>query len=353
MEWAREIGPATADDEVPAELRRVAEALALYLRSGDVVALSGDLGAGKTTFARALIRALLGRDGEEVASPTFPILIGYTAPRMAIAHYDLYRIEAPEALDELDVEEQRERGLVLVEWPERAGGRLPAERFDVTLAEIPDKPGRRLTIRADGEQAARLARFAALLEFVDALPPPWPQARIAYLQGDASARRYARLTSSAGSALVMDAPRQPDGPLIRDGLPYSRIAHLAEDVRPVVALAETLSKAGLSTPAILARDLDRGFLLIEDLGDRVFGTLVAAGADQAELWRAAVDALVHLARMPPPAALPVAGAGEHVLAAYDARAMAIETELLVDWLWPLLFGTPASASDRAHSGPGA
>src|SRR2546430_1816843 len=99
-----------------------------------------------------------------------------------------------------------------------------------------------------------------------------------------SARRFrARLSHSfrrtrrGAGRILMDWARQPDGPAIRNGLPYSRIAHLAEDVRPFVAVAAALRALGLGVPAIYAQDLDRGFLLIEDLGDRVFGHEVETG----------------------------------------------------------------------------
>jgi aminoglycoside/choline kinase family phosphotransferase len=93
----------------------------------------------------------------------------------------------------------------------------------------------------------------------------------------------------------MDAPRQPDGPPIRDGKSYSQIACLAEDmVRPFVAIATVLRAAGLSAPEVLAANLDAGLALVEDLDSRLYGREVAAGASQAELWRAAVDVLVHL-----------------------------------------------------------
>jgi hypothetical protein len=136
----------------------------------------------------------------------------------------------------------------------------------------------------------------------------------------------------------MDWARQPDGPAIRNGLPYSRIAHLAEGVHPFVTVAAALHAAGLSTPEIYAQDLDQGFLLIEDLGDRVFASEVAAGtSDQEELWRAATDALIALRASPPLPSLP----------AYDHGALGIEAELIVDWYWPALYGTPIPEETRA------
>src|SRR6185312_6910062 len=158
-------------------------------------------------------------------------------------------------------------------------------------------------------------------------------AELLYLQGDASVRRYGRLLrGSRPGAILMDWQRQPDGPAIRNGLPYSRLAHLAEDVRPFVAIANALHDAGLTVPRIHAQDLDNGFLLLDDLGDRVFGREVESGAaEQATLWRAATEALVALQGAPPPQTLPVDGNGEHHVSAYDSSAMAVETELLVDW----------------------
>lgn len=138
----------------------------------------------------------------------------------------------------------------------------------------------------------------------------------------------------------MDFPRQPDGPPIRDGLPYSRIAHLAEDVRPFVAVADVLKDAGLSAPEIYAADLDRGFLLLEDFGDQVFGREITIGASQAELWAAAVEALLTISAVPVPDAIPLADGTTYHLPRHDKGVLAIEAELLPDWYWPSVKGSP-------------
>jgi len=94
-------------------------ALAGALRPGDVIALYGALGAGKTTLARGLLRGL-GHDGE-VASPTFPIVQAYAPPdtRIPLWHVDLYRIEDPAELEEIGLDEAREAAAMVIEWPER------------------------------------------------------------------------------------------------------------------------------------------------------------------------------------------------------------------------------------------
>ena len=117
--------------------------LAPLLRAGDVVALFGTLGAGKTTLARGLLRGL-GHRGD-VASPTFPIVQAYAPPDVSIPlwHVDLYRIERPEELEEIGLDEAREDAALLIEWPERLPALWP-DALRLTLAIEPDG-GRALT----------------------------------------------------------------------------------------------------------------------------------------------------------------------------------------------------------------
>ena len=106
--------------------------IAASLRVGDTVALEGDLGAGKTTLARAILRAL--GVTENVPSPTFTLVQTYETPRLAVRHYDLYRIENPAEVDELGLDEALDEGAALIEWPERAGTRLAQDALHVLLS---------------------------------------------------------------------------------------------------------------------------------------------------------------------------------------------------------------------------
>jgi tRNA threonylcarbamoyl adenosine modification protein YjeE len=340
-EWAR-----TLDE---AGVVRLAELLALKIRTGDVVALGGELGAGKTTFARALIGAMLPDHALEVPSPTFSLQQTYATPRMSVAHFDFYRLSGPGEARELGFEEAVHESAAIVEWPERAAGLLPQNRFEIALAETADAGTRQVTVRGLGTAAARAKRIGEVMAFLDA-QTAWAGAHVAYLQGDASTRSYSRLSKEGRTALLMDAPRQPDGPPIRDGRPYSQIAHLAEDmVRAFSAIAGALRTAGLSVPEILAEDLGLGLMLVEDLGDALFNDAVARGAlPQETLWRAAVDALVALRRAPVPERLPLGDGSAHVLPAYDRGALEIEVELLVDWYWPALHGARVPEAIRAE-----
>jgi tRNA threonylcarbamoyladenosine biosynthesis protein TsaE len=138
-------------DEAATE--RLGAALARRLRPRDVVALQGGLGVGKTTLARAILRAASGDPALIVPSPTFTLVEIYDTPAGVFWHFDLYRLEEPEQVFELGWEEARADGMALVEWAERLGALLPRERLTVTLAMEGD--GRRADLQGD-------ARFGGL-----------------------------------------------------------------------------------------------------------------------------------------------------------------------------------------------
>jgi len=122
-------------------------ALAELLQAGDVVALRGDLGAGKTTLARGLIRALCGVE-TEVPSPTYTLVQTYEAGAFPVFHFDLYRLNRPDEVFELGWDETLS-GLALIEWPDKAGTHLPKFRLDITLKNAGD--GRAAHLEPVGE----------------------------------------------------------------------------------------------------------------------------------------------------------------------------------------------------------
>jgi tRNA threonylcarbamoyladenosine biosynthesis protein TsaE len=117
-----------------AATRALATRLAAALRPGDVVLLEGPLGAGKSEFARALLRAAAGDPALEVPSPSFTLVQHYDLPGIGPAwHFDLYRLRGPEEVAELGWEEARQ-GVVLVEWPDRLGSLAPEGALRIALA---------------------------------------------------------------------------------------------------------------------------------------------------------------------------------------------------------------------------
>lgn len=307
---------------------RLAEDVAAKLAIGDVIALRGDLGAGKTSFARALIRAVAGNSGLEVPSPTFTIVQTYDT-RLPIAHFDLYRLGSADELEEIGFDEAVSEGVVLVEWPERAEESLPANRLEIAL-EI-HGAGRMATLSGDAGWLKRLRRTLAVRHFLDAAG--WVGADRRHLQGDASSRTYERVHAPDGaSAVLMDAPEQNPGWVVRDGKSYDEIAHRATDIRPFVAVGNALRDAGLSAPAILAGDLPAGMLLLEDLGSE---GVLRDGEPIFERYAVAAEVLAHIHATPRPDRLPLPDGTAHVVPPFDLGAVSIEVELLLRWYAPL------------------
>ncbi|WP_018182291.1 bifunctional tRNA (adenosine(37)-N6)-threonylcarbamoyltransferase complex ATPase subunit type 1 TsaE/phosphotransferase [Kaistia granuli] len=323
---------------------RLAEDIAAKLAIGDVIALRGDLGAGKTSFARALIRAVAADAGYEVPSPTFTIVQTYET-RLPIAHFDLYRLGSADELDEIGFDEAVSEGVVLVEWPERAGDRLPAGHLEIALDMAGS--GRLATLTGGGDWPQRIGRTLAVRQFLDLAG--MTQAVRRHLQGDASTRAYERVETPDGRrAVLMDAPERPSGPAVRDGRTYDDLAHRATSVRPFVAMSDGLRAAGFSAPEILAADMPAGLLLVEDLGDE---GVLADGAPDPARYGVAVDVLAALHAAARPVDLPLPDGGVHHIPPFDWDALSIEVDLLPRWYARWQLGAPlAPEAEAAFAG---
>jgi tRNA threonylcarbamoyl adenosine modification protein YjeE len=317
-----------ADEEAT---RHLASEVALILHAGDLVTLSGDLGSGKTTFARALIRHLTGDDGLEVPSPTFTLMQIYPTQTCPIVHADLYRIKSPDELVELGWDEAAEGALLLVEWPERAGTQLPDDRLDIFLKLVPKGgDGRSVVLTGTGDFAPRLARARAIHEILERAG--WRDAQRSFMLGDASTRAYERLEKPDGQrAILMISPPRADGPPIRYGRPYSSLAKLAEDIRAFVHVDLGLRARGYSAPELFAYDLQNGLAILEDLGSE---TVVDAAGPIPERYAEAAAVLAELHGRELPEELTIEGEAPYRIPAYDLEALLIEVELLLDWYVP-------------------
>ncbi|MBB4954734.1 tRNA threonylcarbamoyl adenosine modification protein YjeE [Agrobacterium vitis] len=325
-----------------AATQQLGEDLALAVKPGDCLALIGDLGAGKSTLARALLRALADDSELEVPSPTFTLVQSYDL-RIPAAHFDLYRLGDSSELDELGFDEALESGICLVEWPERAEDRLPKDAISIAYTFTPDG-GRHLTITGPETKLSRIQRSLSIRDFLDR--HGLAGATRQYLTGDASTRAYETISAPDKLPLIlMDAPRRPNGPPIRDGKPYSQIVHLAEDVYPFVAIADALRAQGLAAPAIFERALDQGILLIENLGRD--GVLDGTGAPIAERYHAAVACLAHIHALDFPRDIKVTETHTHRIPDFDRVAMKMEAELLIDWHIPWALKREATAQERS------
>ncbi|MEM7190110.1 MAG: phosphotransferase [Pseudomonadota bacterium] len=177
-----------------------------------------------------------------------------------------------------------------------------------------------MTLQPKTARADELAAFVAGTD--------WRDADIRPLAGDASNRRYLRLAGKAGPAVLMDAP--PDK---------------GEDVRPFIAVTEWLRAQCLSAPQIFAQDADRGFLILEDLGDALFAAhLRNKPQDEQQLYGRAIETLAQIAQAGAPRSL---GQARQPLASYDAAVLRREAALFIEWWMPAATGTPLSADLQA------
>ena len=314
----------------------LAARLARLARSGDVLALSGELGVGKTAFARAFIRARTGAPVGGAEPDLHPGPDLRAVPSRRRRHLSL-RSLSPRCRRrslELGIEDAFAGGISLIEWPDRLGRSLPAARLDRALRRCARRRRRRRRARRcagpAGDWPRSAGRGRALTERRDA--------RIAALPRRRRLGRGARCARSPATPRSAATP-PGDGParaVLMDAPPEH------EDVRPFVRIARHLRALGLSAPEIFAADVDAGLLLLEDLGDDTFTRLLAAGADEATLYALAIDVLVDLHR-----ACRRAGRSPPGCRATTAARLLDEALLLIDWYLPAVLAAPRHRQPRA------
>lgn len=192
----------------------------------------------------------------------------------------------------------------------------------------------------------RSDRQAAIKQFL--AEAGWGQADYKPLAGDASYRRYARLSSAGGRVILMDAPPGGDGRKLPAAQQYNATAHLATDCAPFAAVAAYLAQSGFSAPRILAADMAAGLLLLEDYGDKLYFDLFAQGEAEMPLYAAATDLLLALHSQPMPDLLPESPYTDaYRVPGFDQGAVQAELALMLDWYLPDQ-GRDASAAARTE-----
>lgn len=330
-------------DETASE--RLAAGLAMLAGKGDLIALEGDLGAGKTTIARSFIRTLADNPALEVPSPTFTLVQTYELGDTSVAHMDFYRLQEPTEIDELGIEEALDAGTVIVEWPSRAADLLPPGGLLIELSDTNGGRSARLT-SSNESWSARLEKLQHIDDLLAA--SGWNIATRHKMPADASSRRYERLSGGPDgrSGLLMDMPSRPDGEPVHKGLPYSRIAHLAEDIRAVEAINRGLLAQGLSAPEIHAIDTRNGLAVIEDFGAVSFRSLLDDGDRFSLCLTGAVMMLANMAQNTWPDRIGLSSGAAYQLPHYDMDALLVEAELCLDWYWPHVCGAPLHSEAR-------
>ncbi|MCQ0971087.1 tRNA (adenosine(37)-N6)-threonylcarbamoyltransferase complex ATPase subunit type 1 TsaE [Paracoccus sp. TK19116] len=263
-----------------AQVAALARMLAATARPGQTILLDGNVGAGKTHFARAFIRARQDDAAEDVPSPTFTLVQTYLdAKGVEIWHADLYRLTDGSELDELGLLDAMADGICLIEWPDRMETVPPAALW-MSLRPGTSPDLRDITLQGDPSHWPDLRRSVERVAMVVA--SGWTDAGIEVLAGDASARRYFRLRHEGESAVLMD-----------DAPPGSTAAYLA--------MTDWLRSRGFSAPEVLAAEPHAGLLLLEDLGDDLVARVIETDPTLAQpIYARIIDLLVDLAQHAPP-----------------------------------------------------
>ena len=328
--------------EIQSEFETLAFAqdLAVILRPGDCISLQGDLGTGKTTLAREIIRSIARDAACEVPSPTYTLQQTYpTSP--PIFHYDFYRLTDAAEVDELALEDGFDGGISIIEWPQIYADRMPPDAIHIDIA-AGEEEFRTISLHGTAEFMERYFRSRNIRKFLDS---NWhPQATRVPLMGDASTRAYELVRSGDDIRVLMNSMKMPDGPIIPDfGRPYSQIAHLAEEVAAFVAVDRVLRQHGFNAPEIFAEDLEQGFLLLEYLGDEPVVT--ADRQPIAERYLAAVELLARLHEITWPPSVQLDNQRHHRFEDYDENAVLIEVGLLTEWYMPHVLNRKCTAEE--------
>ena len=324
------------------ETEYLAQDIALITQQGDVIAISGKLGAGKSTFCRELIRTLAANDALEVPSPTFTLVQQYELDRFPVAHIDLYRVSNKDELIELGFEDFIQNSLVLIEWPERAETFLPPESLWISIESEDSGSNRRIGFFGDKKNwQSRLNRSLQIRKFL--IESSWQGANRRFLEGDASTRSYEIIQENSRSVVLMNAQPPPMEEAIRDGKTYSEIAHLSQSLDSFIAVDHALKRVGVRVPEIYNFDKSSGFMLLENLGNE---PVVKKNKPIEEWYLVAVEVLAFLHKVNWTREIETGPNSQHQLPIYDKAAMLIEVELFLDWYVPHLLKQKVSSETR-------
>ena len=321
------------------DTENLAREIARYTFAGDFIRLEGTLGMGKTTFARAFIRALAGDDDLAVPSPTFNLMQVYDETRLPVVHVDAYRMGDGSELEMLDLDSYYENGVTLMEWCSNVEDGLPgyktpkryvmeSEVGDFLTIELSEIEGavdsRQVTLKANGTWRERFGLLPTSI-----MRPQTEEGRNSFLKSqhfeghitplspDCSFRTYYRVETNGEKRLIMDAPPP------------------VEKVQDFTDMVNFYEEIGLRVPKVYASDVENGYLLLEDLGDQSLRSVCASEAMQEKWLTVATDILIHTAN------------NKKVdVWHYSADSMWQEAKRFTDWYLPYVTGHATHIADR-------
>lgn len=323
------------------ELEKFADRVSKQIFVGDVIRLEGDLGVGKSVFARTIIRGL-GSKRKHITSPTFTITQPYDDTRIPVLHVDCYRLADPEEVEFLEPTHWFSHGLVIVEWPDRGGDWFRPDKpdtLDYHIASMDNGSTLTVKLRDLGDEKREIEfygglswknRFATIEKSL--CRPQNEKERDRYLAkfklrghvltpvcGDNwSTRSYWRLQTTEGPRILMDAIPQ------------------VENIQQVIELTQFLEGIGIKVPHIYESDVEAGYIMMEDFGRAPLIDYLQAHPEQIEPWyEIIIDLLLHIYRSRKPA-----------LRNYTRKDLWIEVTRFTDYYLPAVTGHATHTADR-------
>ena len=322
-------------------VRRFAGWIAPRLNKGDWLLLSGDLGAGKTEFARCIIRQIFGVH-TDVPSPTFTLIQHYESPEIKLLHTDLYRLESSEEIAELGLLDETD-SIVLVEWPEKLGVYMPEKAVTIHLEDVGSIRQCTLHVAPDNADFFHglddfINREKVLTDFLE--KNGYGQAVRTTLAGDASSRRYERLEMDNKRFILMDWPALPN-----ENDDYKAKVFLSKSVTDFRDICAYIIRCGLSAPEIYAQDDAQGLLVLEDFGQHNFTeTIDAKDPHLPILYHESIMALAALYHHADTENPQTNARQFSTPVRYDKAIILTEIQKFIDWYMPSLEKTlPDSA----------
>ncbi len=324
------------------QTEELAKTLARYAVAGDLIRLTGDLGAGKSTFARYFIKAL-GSQSKHMPSPTYTLVQTYHDTRVPVAHIDCYRLGDPSELEALELNNYITHGIILAEWPDKGGHMLAENQPDLLPYHIQsfDNPGvltahfeiiegdeRKVLLTGSNSWQRRFGLFdddhrrVPKMEDRQACLERWgyKDFRIEMLKQDWSFRTYWRIYVDDKTYVLMDAPSPQ------------------ESVEEFIAIGDYLNGVGLCAPKIYERDEQNGYLLLEDFGDELVLNLVNKPKEAEKWYEKAIDVQLHLSKCYQNAPVRT----------YNKIDLWAEVARFVDWYIPYATGRGCTLEERAE-----
>ena len=223
------------------DLQQFVKELSVILKPGDVIALNGQIGSGKTTFAKLLINSLTETPLEEISSPTFNLYQTYESGALEIAHYDFYRIESEIELSEIDLGDSFENKICIIEWADKYSKILPDDRIEI-LIECQDVD-RIYKVKPLGKSREIIDNLNKIKNFLNDLDINFTG--LEKLPGDASKRKYFRVTGLKDNMILMDATQEND---------TKSKTGLSQGIDDFIIIGEYLDSINVRVPRLIARN---------------------------------------------------------------------------------------------------